>query len=354
MPYRQTAKIYQLAEWLEPGLAAPFISVVITTRNRPATFEAALNSVVAQRYSTHEIVVVQDGSDEVHIPAYEQLFATLRQRIGGRLRCVNLPASAQGSGSGAVMNAGVQAASGRYVAFLDDDDLWIDPEHLQRAVDVLRADAASGRQADLYFANQEAMQEQQLIAPRWLAPLQGLLTREGQSPGAMGAYRVTVDDLLRTPGFCHVNCLTVRRELYLQVGGRDESIRWEGDHNLYLRLIDKAHFMVHHPAVVARHHVPVPALQASVTTSLALTERRIWQARSMELAAAAVQSPAVRKRALRVQSNALKHAATEAAANGEWRAARTHAYRALRLRPSAKWLAFTAWCLAMSLWLSQS
>ena len=44
------------------------------------------------------------------------------------------------------------------------------------------------------------------------------------------------------------------------------TIRWENDRDLYLRLLDSATHMVHHPALTARHHVPDPKLSPSITT----------------------------------------------------------------------------------------
>ena len=86
---------------------------------------------------------------------------------------------------------------------------------------------------------------------------------------------MSVEDLLRSRSFCHLNTLIVRRSLYEDIGGMEETIRWECDHDLYLRLIDRAAVMKFMPVVVSRHNIPDPARKSSMTTGL--TERRLSQ-----------------------------------------------------------------------------
>lgn len=87
-------------------------SVIIPTFNRAALLGDALQSVFAQRFSDFEVIVVDDGSrDDTE---------TVLARYGGRLTVVR---QANG-GPGAARNAGAAVANGRYLAFLDSDDLW--------------------------------------------------------------------------------------------------------------------------------------------------------------------------------------------------------------------------------------
>ncbi len=73
----------------------------------------AIESVLAQSYQAWELIVVDDGSNDgtsEHLAQY-----------GAGVRSV----SRQRSGVAAARNYGVGIASGRYVAFLDSDDLWM-------------------------------------------------------------------------------------------------------------------------------------------------------------------------------------------------------------------------------------
>ncbi|MFD4635244.1 glycosyltransferase family 2 protein [Streptomyces sp. NPDC058284] len=98
------------------------ISVVIPTRNRPALLQEALTSLAGQTEQDFEAVVVNDGG--------HNLTSTLRpwqRRLN--LTLVELP---EHGGVSRARNEGVNRASGEYVAFLDDDDLFT-PTHLETA-----------------------------------------------------------------------------------------------------------------------------------------------------------------------------------------------------------------------------
>jgi glycosyltransferase involved in cell wall biosynthesis len=101
--------------------ASPRVSVVIPTRNRPELVRRAVESVFAQTYGEFEVIVVIDGPDA-------STEAALGELADPRLRVLALPAPRGGSDA---RNAGIQAATGEWVAFLDDDDEWL-PERLAR------------------------------------------------------------------------------------------------------------------------------------------------------------------------------------------------------------------------------
>lgn len=92
------------------------VSVVIPTRGRPESVVAAVRSAQQQTVRPHEIIVVIDGPDEATLNALESLGDP-------RLRIVPLASSL---GAGAARNAGVAAATSRWIAFLDDDDVWLE------------------------------------------------------------------------------------------------------------------------------------------------------------------------------------------------------------------------------------
>jgi hypothetical protein len=310
-----------------------------------------LDSVLQQRYTDIEIVVVNDGSDATFMAAYDALLDAARARIGNRLRSETLVRRPRGHGSAYSMNYGVDQARGEYVCFLDDDDLWIDPTHLERAAHIISQEAAAGRPVDLFMTNQEAMRDgQRVTSALWLKALEGQLQARGRSPNAQGAYALDIEEALLADGFCHCNCLTVRRALFVSVGGRDESIRWESDHDLFLRLLDTAQHMLHHPAITSRHHVPDAQQAASVTTKLSSIERRLWQVRVMDKASLFLNSPLLRAYGQQHKGYALKHIATQLAALRLWPLASVYAAQGLAVLPSLKWAMFTASCY-MRRWL---
>ncbi len=95
------------------------VSVVIPTRNRAALVRRAVESVLAQTYKDFEVIVVVDGPDE----ATETILAAVTDP---RLR---VKVHAASVGGAQARNAGVEAATTEWIAFLDDDDQWL-PEKL--------------------------------------------------------------------------------------------------------------------------------------------------------------------------------------------------------------------------------
>ena len=112
-------------------MSAPWVSVVIATRDRPELLRQAVEAVLAQDYAgSVEVVIVFDQSEVDDTLTQER--ADRRVRVMANRRIPGLAGS---------RNTGVEVAEGRYVAFCDDDDLWA-PSKLRRQVELLEA---SGR-----------------------------------------------------------------------------------------------------------------------------------------------------------------------------------------------------------------
>jgi glycosyltransferase involved in cell wall biosynthesis len=94
---------------------SPEVSVVIPTCNRPDLATRAVRSARTQTYEDLEVVVVIDGPD----PATEEALAAVGDP---RLRVLPLPRRGKAPSA---RNQGARAATGRWTAFLDDDDEWL-------------------------------------------------------------------------------------------------------------------------------------------------------------------------------------------------------------------------------------
>jgi len=104
------------------------VSVVIPVYNSANTIAEALNSVLTQTFSKCEIIVVDDGSTETD--QLQRVLEPFRQRI----RYIQQ----ENEGPSGARNAGILAARGKYVAFLDSDDRWV-PHHLASQVELLES-----------------------------------------------------------------------------------------------------------------------------------------------------------------------------------------------------------------------
>jgi glycosyltransferase involved in cell wall biosynthesis len=99
----------------------PVVSVIVPTHNRPNLLAETLASVRAQTFTDYEIIVVSNGeSPEVRCQSLD--VAASYDALYFALPDGNLPAA---------RNFGIDQARGEWIAFLDDDDLWI-PYKLDR------------------------------------------------------------------------------------------------------------------------------------------------------------------------------------------------------------------------------
>ena len=108
-------------------MAAPTVSIIVPTFNRANLLPRALDSIITQTYDDWEIVVVDDGSAD-DTPA---VLARYAQHIGDRL----IRVEQENRGSSAARNRGIDAARGRFIAFLDSDDEFA-PTKLRRQMEL--------------------------------------------------------------------------------------------------------------------------------------------------------------------------------------------------------------------------
>jgi glycosyltransferase involved in cell wall biosynthesis len=106
------------------AIAVPLVSVVVPAYNAERTLRASVDSILAQDFRDFEIIVVNDGSSDSTksiLAAYDSQIQVIDQN---------------NRGAPAARNAGVSAASGKLIAFLDSDDLW-SPDKLTKSVAAL-------------------------------------------------------------------------------------------------------------------------------------------------------------------------------------------------------------------------
>ena len=104
------------------------VSVILTTYNRCDILPRCLDSVLSQNYNNMEILVINDNSSDNTkkiIKKYQSKDSRIKYYEHKKNR-----------GNAATRNTGVKNVSGKYVAFMDDDDEWIDENKLKKQVNI--------------------------------------------------------------------------------------------------------------------------------------------------------------------------------------------------------------------------
>lgn len=195
---------------MKNGSILPKVSVIIPTYNRAWCLAEAVDSVLAQELRGFELIVVDDGSTDDTprlIEGYGEAIRTLRR---------------ENHGVSAARNAGIAAARGELIAFLDSDDLWL-PGKLRR-------------QVEFFTSHPEALicQTEEL----WVK--NGRRVNPGKRHRKRGGmiFEPSLDLCLVSP-----SAVMVRRELFERVGLFDESLPACEDYDLWLRV--SCRFPVH-------------------------------------------------------------------------------------------------------------
>ena len=103
----------------------PLVSVLVPTFNRPGYLCQALSSVLNQNYKNLQIIVINDGGEEVG--------GIINSLNDVRLKYIDRK---ENRGKAFSINQALEQAEGKYIAYLDDDDLYY-PDHIETLVNVL-------------------------------------------------------------------------------------------------------------------------------------------------------------------------------------------------------------------------
>ncbi|MCA1554238.1 MAG: glycosyltransferase [Chloroflexi bacterium] len=283
----------------------PRVSVIIRTYKRAAYLREAIESVFAQTIRDYELIVVDDGSSD---DTRELLL-----HYGGRLTPMHL---AHCGNPALTFNAGVRAARGDYIAFLDDDDLWL-PTKLEQQLRALDAQHRFG------YGNVR------------------ILYAEGRtSPPALTAAQLTTGFALRAlvRDMCvHPSTLVFHRDCLAQVELPDERQPVAETFYFSLRLARVANAScVREPIALIRHHATRLSIERGLSNYQAAVSalERLLSDRTLPLA--------VRMEAHRSLARYQAHLAKTLFTLGRTDAARAHALQALRHyplhRPAWRWM----------------
>lgn len=198
-----------------------FVSVIIPAYNAAWCVSRAVDSALAQTYQNLEVIVVNDDSTD-ETPA-------VLARYGAAVRVINKP----NGGLPSARNAGIQAAGGEFVAFLDADDWWL-PEKLACQMELLRSRPELGFCSTA--ARVETPEGKTLNIWTCPAPASTILETIFQTNAAVAGSGSAV---------------LVRRALFERAGFFDETLRSLEDVDMWMRLAAIAEYgCVKEPLVV--------------------------------------------------------------------------------------------------------
>jgi GT2 family glycosyltransferase len=198
----------------------PRFSVIIPVYNSAATLARAVESVLTQTWSPHEVIVIDDGSTDNSLE--------LARGFGAPVRVINQA----NAGVSAARNRGAEAATGDWLAFLDADD-WYYPERLRWHAEWIMRDA----DLDFLTGDYDYREENgRLIGTSMAAHAAGrsMLDR------ATGANEVVMAaaefEAFVADHFGDTHTLSVPRETFLRLGGYPTGFRVCEDVHFLTRL----------------------------------------------------------------------------------------------------------------------
>jgi glycosyltransferase involved in cell wall biosynthesis len=199
----------------EPNL----VSTIIIFLNAERFIEEAIESVLAQRYTHWELLLVDDGSSD----ASTEIARGYAARFPGQVRYLEHEHH-QNRGMSASRNLGIRHSRGELVAFLDADDVWL-PRKLEEQVDILRNEPEAalvyGAAEFWYGWSNEPADMFKDFKQRLGQPVDAIV----QPPDLLIRF---LNDISASPS---PSGIVARRELIDRVGGFEE--RFTGVNQLY-------------------------------------------------------------------------------------------------------------------------
>lgn len=179
------------------------ITVIIPFLNRQQYVDQAIQSVLNQTLRPLEIILVNDGSQ----PSARRYL----DRYDSRCRIIDLPKTV---GASAARNEAIRRARGRYIAFLDDDDVWLPQKlEIQRRHMEKHPECAVVHSAAWSFSSDR---EDALCACDWPPPL-------------------TMAQALTHNHWVILPTMMVRTDVFRKIGAFDVSFRGSEDHDFTIR-----------------------------------------------------------------------------------------------------------------------
>jgi glycosyltransferase involved in cell wall biosynthesis len=200
------------------------VSVVIPTYNCVQFVTEAIDSVLNQTFKDFEILVVDDGSKDETREVLTEKYGTSIQYL-----------YKENGGVSSARNFGIEKAKGKYIAFLDADDVWM-PEKLEKQASALEGNPEIKACYSSFFLCDEKLNPGKInLSERKANALTDLLL---------------IGNVVATP-----STVIAEKGLFQQVGGFDHELSQCADWEMWIRLATKTEFIyINEPLLRYRQH----------------------------------------------------------------------------------------------------
>ncbi|MGE5458632.1 MAG: glycosyltransferase, partial [Methanococcaceae archaeon] len=189
------------------------VSIIVPTFNRPEFLRESIGSILSQTYKNLEIVVVNDAGSDV-----QDLINEFKDK---RIRYIK---HEQNKGLAASRNTGIINANGKYIAYLDDDDVYY-PDHIEALVECLKKNNIRVAYTDAYRAHQQKKDDKYIITHKDIP------------------YSFDFDyEKILWGNFIPVLCIMHEKACLEEVGMFDEKLLSHEDWDLWIRMSRKYEF----------------------------------------------------------------------------------------------------------------
>jgi glycosyltransferase involved in cell wall biosynthesis len=201
----------------EANFMNPLVSVVMPAFNAERYIAESVDSVLSQTFQDFEIIIVDDGSTDKTIE--------IVGKYGSRVKVI----SQENSGPSRARNTGIMSAAGRYIAFLDSDDLWTE-DKLEVQVGFME----SNPRIDMVVADMMMFQEDATIFDSYFDSIR----IKGFYDTLISEQRELQDafSMLLQCNFIPTGTVLLRKECLEKSGLFDEKISTVEDLDLWIRI----------------------------------------------------------------------------------------------------------------------
>ncbi len=272
----------------------PEISICIPTFNRKEFLKETLSSIFAQTYSDYEIVIVDDGSTD----GTEQMLKESCYKVRYHWQ--------ENRGDATARNKLIELAQGRYITFIDSDDLLM-PDAVERMVGVIKRESED----IIVYGNYIGIDEH------------GNETKRSNHK----LYSGLVTQHLFRNIFIHSCGSMFPKRVLENIGGFDTNLRVCSDYDLWLRLSLKYRFVaLSKPTFKRRRHSGnLSAISfKNVLTELKVLERFYYENGGKEVVPEKIAMTRLAREGYRVAKSALHERSFQQALDLLWQSLRRH------------------------------